>query len=64
MKQFIFIGTILLGLTVGKSLAQAPQAATVETAKQKMKKLEFMIGKWKGEATVSQRGGAPVKVNQ
>ena len=63
MKQFMFVCTIMLGLTVGKSLAQvAPTPA--ETAKQKMKKLEFMAGKWKGEATVSQRGGAPIKVNQ
>ena len=61
MKHLMLICAIMLGLNTGRSLAQVPPA---ETAQQKMKKLEFMIGKWKGEATVSQRGGAPIKVNQ
>ncbi len=35
-----------------------------KAAREKMKKLNFMAGRWKGEATVSQRGGAPIKINQ
>ncbi len=37
---------------------------TSKTAREKMKKLNLMAGRWKGEATVSQRGGAPIKVTQ
>jgi len=33
-------------------------------AREKMGKLAFMAGRWKGEALVSQRGGPPIKVNQ
>src|SRR5690349_16537421 len=62
MKHLMLICAIMLGLHVSRSLAQT--AAPAETAKQKMKKLEFMIGRWKGEATVSRQGGAPIKVNQ
>jgi len=61
MKHLMIILAIMLGLTVGRLMAQGP-INTV--AKQNMKKLEFMTGRWKGEALVSQRGGAPFKVNQ
>lgn len=61
MKHFMLICSIVLGFNLGRSFAQVSPA---ETAKQKMKKLEIMVGRWKGEATVSQRGGAPIKVNQ
>src|SRR5687768_13679601 len=61
MKHLMLICAIMLGLSLGRSLAQSPPS---EAAKQKMKKLAFMVGRWKGEATISQRGGAPIKVNQ
>ncbi|HEY3429187.1 MAG TPA: hypothetical protein VGK39_00840 [Cyclobacteriaceae bacterium] len=59
MKNLLIIGAIFLGFSVG-ALAQGPSPE----AKQKMKKLALMVGRWKGEATVMQRGGAPVKVTQ
>ncbi len=37
---------------------------TSSAARAKMKKLNLMAGRWKGEASVSQRGGAPLKINQ
>ena len=61
MKPLMLLCTIMLSLTIGRSLAQGPP---LEISKQKMKKLAIMVGRWKGEATVSQRGGAPLKVNQ
>lgn len=61
MKNLLLISSILLGLAIGKSYAQGPINAT---AKQNMKKLALMVGRWKGEANVSQRGGASIKVNQ
>lgn len=57
----MLICAIMLGLTLGRSNAQG---SPPEAAKEKMKKLAFMAGRWKGEATISQRGGAPIKVIQ
>jgi hypothetical protein len=61
MKPLMLLCTIIIGLTFSRSLAQGPSP---DASKQKMKKLALMVGRWKGEATVSQRGGAPFKVNQ
>ena len=61
MKPLMLLCTVMLSLTIGRALAQGPPQ---ETAKQKMKKLAFMTGRWKGEGTSSQRGGAPIKINQ
>lgn len=61
MKPLMLLCTVLLSLTIGRSIAQGPPA---EASKQKMKKLAFMVGRWKGEATSMQRGGAPIKIIQ
>jgi hypothetical protein len=61
MKSFILCLALVLGIALGRTVAQGPVS---KAAQQQMKKLEFMAGRWKGEATVSQRGGAPIKVNQ
>jgi len=60
MKPLMLLCTVMLSLTIARSLAQGPPP---DIAKQKMKKLALMVGRWKGEATISQRG-APFKVNQ
>jgi hypothetical protein len=38
-------------------MAQTPRAPNVETQRTAMKKLEFLVGDWSGEATVLRGGG-------
>jgi len=61
MKQLMFIGSIMIGLTLGRATAQRPAP---EAVKQEMKKLAYMAGRWSGEATVNRPNAAPVKVMQ
>src|SRR5688572_9560369 len=61
MKPLMLICTIMLGLTVGRSLAQG---SAPEAVKQEMKKIAYMAGRWSGEATMSRPNAAPVKVLQ
>ncbi len=59
MKKQITLLFLML-IVSGAAISQD----TSKAAREKMKKLNLMAGRWKGEATVSQRGGAPIKVNQ
>ena len=59
MKKQITLICLLL-IMAGNVISQD----TSKAAREKMKKLNLMAGRWKGEATISQRGGAPIKVNQ
>ena len=52
----LYLMLIMSGTVIGQDFSKA--------AREKMNKLNFMAGQWKGEATISQRGGAPIKVNQ
>jgi len=39
-------------------------AQDAKVNRENLRKLDFMAGNWKGEATIQQRGGAPIKVVQ
>jgi hypothetical protein len=59
---------ILAGLltTIALSLAQAqpPPPPDLAAQREAMKKLEFLVGTWSGEASVSRGPGGPIKVAQ
>jgi hypothetical protein len=61
MKHLMLICAIMLGLSLGRSLAQEPAP---EAVKQEMKKIAYMAGRWSGEANVRQRDGSTIKVLQ
>ncbi len=45
-------------------LCSSTNAQDARTNKTQMKMLSYMIGSWKGSATITQQGGAPIKVEQ
>src|SRR5258708_36484318 len=45
-------------------MAQTPRLPNIETQRAAMKKLEFLIGKWIGEARVLRGPGEPVEMIQ
>src|SRR5687768_14127962 len=61
MKPLMLLCTVMLSLTIGRTLAQAPAP---EAVKLEMKKVAYMAGRWSGEANVKQRNGSTVKVLQ
>lgn len=61
MKHLMLICAIMLGLTLGRPLAQG---SAPEAVKQEMKKIAYMAGRWSGEATMRRGNTPPVKVLQ
>lgn len=61
----MFTSRLLLAaaLSVG-CIAQTPRAPNLEAQRAAMKKLEFLIGKWAGEARVLRGPGEPVEMIQ
>lgn len=59
MKKIIVCLTLLL--VVAKSQGQAPNPAV---NKKQLAPLNYFIGNWKGTATIQQRSGTPLVVNQ
>ena len=55
---------ILCIATLSPSLAQPPRAPNIEAQRAAMKKLEFLVGKWAGEAHVLRGPGDPVVLAQ
>lgn len=58
MKTLAIIGAFVISTQL---FAQAPDHS--ETCKAEMKKLEYMVGDWKGDAIVQTRNG-PITINQ
>jgi len=58
--RLLFIATALLI----PCAAQTPRAPNLETQRAAMKKLEFLIGKWSGEARLLRGPGEPVELIQ
>jgi hypothetical protein len=52
----------LVVLIAGSNFLQAQNYATIN--RDQLKPFSFMIGNWKGTATIQQQGGASIKVNQ
>lgn len=61
MKPIMLTAAIMLGLTLGRIYAQG---TAPEALKQEMKKLEYMAGRWKGEALIRKGNAPPEKVLQ
>jgi len=61
MKHLMLICAIMLGLSLGRSLAQGPSP---EIVKQEMKKIAYMAGHWSGEATIKRGNTPPEKILQ
>jgi hypothetical protein len=61
MKPLMLLCTMILSLTIGRTLAQGPAP---EAVKLEMKKVAYMAGKWSGEASIKQRNGSTMKVLQ
>ena len=59
MKKSITL--ICLALIISSASLAQDQSAI---AREKMRKLSFIAGQWKGEALISQRSAPPIKVNQ
>ncbi|MCK6617414.1 MAG: DUF1579 domain-containing protein [Cyclobacteriaceae bacterium] len=59
MKSLIIIVITFLGNVLAQAQGTAP-----ESLKQEMQKLDYMAGKWKGEASMRQPNGTLLKVNQ
>jgi len=57
MKPIMLIVALILGLTLGSSYSQG---TAPETLKQEMKKLEYMAGRWEGEANI-RHGNTPTE---
>jgi hypothetical protein len=61
MKNIILILIAFVGVYLGDGLAQG---TAPESLKKQMKQLEFMSGRWKGEASIRQRDGTTMILNQ
>lgn len=59
MKTLLIILIAFFSVTLSQAQGTAP-----ESLKQEMKKLGYMTGKWKGEATIRQQDGSVLKISQ
>ncbi|MDD1443808.1 hypothetical protein MEO93_26375 [Dolichospermum sp. ST_sed3] len=58
MKKYITM--LIIFVSVGLASAQAP----VKNHREQLKPLSYLIGNWKGTATIQQQGKAPLEVHQ
>jgi hypothetical protein len=57
--------TLLLAVALGTTtLVQAQQQPSVTAQREAMKKLNFLVGRWSGEAAVARGPGEPLKITQ
>jgi hypothetical protein len=61
MKLLMITSALLFGLAIGRSFAQG---TAPEALKQEMKKLESLVGRWKGEATTKRANAPSTKILQ
>lgn len=60
MKTLTTFFTLLLALSVTSVVAQNP----AKVNRDQLAPFSFMVGSWKGTASIQQQGGAAIKVNQ